>query len=261
MCTLVLYFQVFPQWPLVVAANRDEALDRPSSTPDRLWSTPWIVGGQDLLAGGTWFGINEHGLVVGILNRHSTVPPNPRCRSRGLLCLDALKHTSASTARQFVLAQEADHYNPFSLVVADRSAAYVLFPDNHTVQARRLAPGVHMLTNRDPNDRACPRIARAIDHFLRLSPPAFTPFEPTHLSTLFAQLHHLLSSHALTPDPREGLCLHLDGYGTCSSTLLAYTPQERRYTYHFSPGPPCRTAYNMVSVPPAALTSQPPSTT
>ena len=260
MCTLVLYFQVFPDWPIVVGANRDESLARPSSAPDCLWSTPWIVGGQDLLAGGTWFGINEHGVVVGILNRHSPVPPNPRCRSRGLLCLDALKHASAAAARHFVLTQNADHYNPFSLVVADRLSAYVLFPHNHTVQAQRLAPGVHMLTNRDPNDRACPRIARSLDHFLHLGPQASTP-GPLLLSTIFTQLRQLLAGHAATADAREGLCLHLDGYGTCSSTLLAYAPQQGRYTYHFSPGSPCRTAYNTVSVPPAALTSQPPSTT
>jgi hypothetical protein len=61
-------------------------------------------------------------------------------------------------------------------------------------------------------------------------------------------------------DARDGLCLHLDGYGTCSSTLLAYSREERRYNYYFAPGPPCQTSYKEISLPLATFANHPPST-
>ena len=259
MCTLALYFQVFPEYPIVVAANRDESLTRPSSAPVQLWPTPWVYGGQDLLAGGTWFGINQCGVVVGILNRQASSPPDPHCRSRGLLCLDALKHDSATAAMQCMMAQSALQYNPFTLVIADHVSAYVVHPRGQTLQSRQLPPGFYLFTNRDPNDLQCPRIARSSQRFLEVG--HHLSCAPTLPAELFAQLHPLLSDHAPTTDARDGLCLHLDGYGTCSSTLLAYAHRERRYAYYFAPGPPCRTAYKEVAVPLAGRANHPPSTT
>jgi len=260
MCTLVLYFQVFPQYPLVIAANRDESLARPSVPPLQLSSSPWIYGGQDLFAGGTWLGINEYGVVAAILNRRALGSLNPRCRSRGLLCLDALKHPTATSSFQSITAQPAAQYNPFSLVIADQSALYLVYHP-HLEQVRHLTPGVYMITNLDLNDPECPRIARFAPRFLQLS-QHHSPSLPS-LPDLFAQLHILLAEHEEksegVQDPRTGLCLHLDGYGTCSSTLLAYSKSEARYIYYFAPGPPCRTAYQEVSVPPGAFASQPPS--
>lgn len=263
MCTLALYFRVFAPYPLVVAANRDESLTRPSITPTQLWPSPWIYGGQDLRAGGTWLGINEHGVLAGILNRHTPHPPDPYRRSRGLLCLDALKHSSAHAALAFVKTQRAEQYNPFNLLVADPSAAYVVHSLQGTLRIHQLTPGVHLLTNLDLNDPECPRIARSFQRFLQI-PHCCAP-TAISIADLFAQLRPILADHdtPLDPrsqDPRNSLCVHLPGYGTCSSTLLAYTLSEHRYTYYFAPGPPCRTPYNEVSVPPAALTSQPPST-
>jgi uncharacterized protein with NRDE domain len=263
MCTLALYFHVFPQYPIVVAANRDESLARPSSPPVQLWPSPWIYGGQDLLAGGTWLGVNERGVVAAILNRHTPDPTEPHRRSRGLLCLDALKHTSAATAIQSITAQPAVRYNPFNLLVADPSAAYVVYTLDHTFQVHHLTPGVHLLTNLDLNDPECPRIARSFQRFLRVSQDLSA--RPTPLSDLCAQLHLLLADHdtPLDPraqDPRNGLCVHLAGYGTCSSTVLAYSRSEDRYAYFFAPGPPCHNTYREVPVPSGVLTSHPPST-
>jgi uncharacterized protein with NRDE domain len=70
-CTLALYFRVVDDYPLVIAANRDEHYDRASMEP-HLWRTnPVILAGKDLLAGGTWLGVNQHGLMAGILNRRA----------------------------------------------------------------------------------------------------------------------------------------------------------------------------------------------
>ncbi|MGH7964325.1 MAG: NRDE family protein, partial [Candidatus Binatia bacterium] len=170
MCTLALYFQVFPQYPIVVAANRDEFLARPSSPPTQLWSAPWVYGGKDLLVGGTWLGINESGVVAGILNRQSSGAPDLERRSRGLLCLDALQCPSATTALQCVMTQSATQYNPLNLLIADHTSAYVISTGNGTFfVVHSLTPGLHLLTNRDPNDADCPRITYSSHRFLQVS--------------------------------------------------------------------------------------------
>src|SRR5215831_14240695 len=97
MCTLAIYFKAFTDYPVVVAANRDEYLARPALPPTTLAETPHIVGGKDLRASGTWLGLNQHGLIAGLLNRRNGTQDNdPGLRSRGLLCLDALRHASAA---------------------------------------------------------------------------------------------------------------------------------------------------------------------
>ena len=98
MCTLAIYFRVVPEWPVIVAANRDEFLDRPTSDPTTLCDNPLVVGGKDLRAGGTWLGISENGFLAGLLNRRVDGSPNPDARSRGVLCLDALRRKTAAEA-------------------------------------------------------------------------------------------------------------------------------------------------------------------
>ena len=267
MCTLALYFQTFPGYPVVVAANRDEYLNRPSAPPLALQRTPWIFGGKDLKAGGTWLGVNEYGVLAGLLNRHTLEPNDPARRSRGLLSMDALQAPSAVEAAARIGRESADRHNPFNLLIADAADAYVLFPRDGAVHVQRLEPGVHLLTNMNPNDPECPRIARSFRLFEAVADTLIAgPRSPVPVAELFRLLHERLSDHAtpLDPraeDPRNGLCIHLDGYGTCSSSLLAYNRHEHRFVYRFAPGAPCRTAYSEVSLPPAGLASQPPSTT
>ena len=68
MCTLVLLRRPGHDWPLVLAANRDEMIDRPARPPARHWpDRPEVVAGLDELAGGSWLGLNDHGVVAGIL--------------------------------------------------------------------------------------------------------------------------------------------------------------------------------------------------
>src|ERR1044071_905457 len=56
MCTLVILRHVHPEWPLVLASNRDENLARPAAGPQVLATSPRVVGGRDLERQGTWMG-------------------------------------------------------------------------------------------------------------------------------------------------------------------------------------------------------------
>lgn len=88
MCVLALWLGTDPKAPLIAAANRDEAYDRPSAPPAEI--EPGIVAGKDLLGGGTWLGFNRHGLFVAVTNRRTPARAD-RSLSRGLLALEALR--------------------------------------------------------------------------------------------------------------------------------------------------------------------------
>jgi len=68
-CTIVIAWQVFTDTPVVVAANRDELLDRPSEPPAVVEEDPRVGAPRDAEAGGTWIGYNEHGVLVALTNR------------------------------------------------------------------------------------------------------------------------------------------------------------------------------------------------
>lgn len=244
MCTLAIYFRALPGFPIVVAANRDEFLSRPTRPPMLLDAESGIYGGRDDVAGGTWLGVSRGGLVAALLNRRSTDPPDPARRSRGHLCLDALRAGSASEARRRLEAIEAESYNPFNLLVADERLAWVATNQGGRTSLQDLPPGLHLLTNLDVNDPTCPRIAGSHRMFAELlAPAAPPPASPDFV----ARLRGILSRHDTPLDPRDptlanSLCLHLDGYGTRSSTLL-FRSDAGRWTYLHANGRPCETAY------------------
>ena len=97
MCSVIILRRPDAAWPLVLGANRDEMADRPWLPPARHWpDRPNVVAGLDELAGGTWLGLNDEGLVAAILNRPGTLGPEQGKRSRGELVLEALDHADAA---------------------------------------------------------------------------------------------------------------------------------------------------------------------
>jgi len=88
MCVLALWLGGDPKAPLIVAANRDESLSRPSAPPAEV--EPGVIAGRDLESGGTWLGINRHGLFIAVTNRKTPLR-TPASLSRGLLALETLR--------------------------------------------------------------------------------------------------------------------------------------------------------------------------
>jgi uncharacterized protein with NRDE domain len=246
MCTLAAYVRCAPGLPLLVAANRDEFLDRPTADPQVLSIDPWVFGGQDLSAGGTWFGVNAAGMVVGLLNRRRPGGPDPGLQSRGLLTLAVLQQPSIAAARRALAALDGRAYNAFNLLVADHTTALVAANRNGLVQITALDPGLHLLTNLELNDPTCPRIARSWQHFRALDLAAADP------AMLVPGLRTILADHATTLDPRgdaiDTLCVHLPGYGTRSSSIVA-APATGGLRYWHAAGPPCRTGYEELPLP------------
>lgn len=250
MCTLAVFHRVFPSHPLVVAANRDEYLARPAGAPALLRETvPRAIGGRDLVAGGTWLGLTETGLVVGMLNRRTGSPPDPSRRSRGQLCLDLLAAPDTAAAAAIAASEPAGRYNPFNLLVADRRSALVV--TGLADQPPRVVPldrGLHLLTNLDVDDPTCPRIA-ASHHRFAAAGDVFA--EEGDVLAFIERLAGVLGDHSMPLDPRGpgSLCVHLPGYGTRSASILLVGRPEEPLAYFHADGSPCRTRLAPVALP------------
>ncbi len=139
---------MFDDLPVIVSSNRDELYSRKSSPPKVLARKPLIVGGQDLEAGGTWMGMNQYGLWVGIANRLSDVPNDPGRRSRGLLCMDLLSKDCCEDALSSLSKIPEGRYNPFYLIFADKGSGYFVGYEQE-VEVIPLSGGFHVMTNND----------------------------------------------------------------------------------------------------------------
>lgn len=238
MCTLVLAWQVFADAPVVAAANRDERLERESEPPARRdWERP-TVAPLDMEASGTWIGYNDAGVFTGITNRWVDDPLAGE-RSRGLLVRDVLGHESAEDAARFVERDVRSRtYDGFNLVVADAAAAIYL-EWNGSLRVRNFDPGIHVVVNvgADGNyvvPAARPEVgeeqannASAVRTVLQPEPGEDSRDWLDRAATVIA-------------DHQYGVCVHEDGYGTRSSSLIRLGTDGA--TYEFAPGPPCETA-------------------
>ncbi len=239
MCTLALFFNLLDAYPLLVAANRDERYDRPTMAPDLISSRPKIFAGKDLLVGGTWLGVNEFGLVVGILNRRADgirrVAPKPR--SRGLLCLDLLTLKTAREADDYIRRSE-EEYNPFTVVYADTAHAGVAFNNGGNITTDSLNVGLHVFSSAAATDTRSGKADRAYGRFLQWaheSPPE------NHRGDWLDKLHLLLGDHTtlVADDPRDAICVHGLESGTVSSSVVRLSARERRFETYYCAGTPC----------------------
>ena len=231
MCTLIVLHRCFEAAPLVVAANRDEFFERPTEGP-ALRETAYgkLVAPRDERAGGSWLGLNEHGLFAAITNRRCE-SPDPNRRSRGLIVMDALAATTAREAAEEIEGLQTNAYNPFNLLVADRHTAHLLSYAG-TLERVDQPPGAHVIGNVHPNDVSHPKVARQRQEVARA---AEAPAE-----RVLDELAAVCSSHA-GDGPIEHTCVHADPYGTCSSTLLRLGPGGSELRY--ADGAPCRRDY------------------
>jgi uncharacterized protein with NRDE domain len=250
MCTLAIYVRALPGFPLVIAANRDEFLDREATGPVTLSATPRIVGGRDLRARGTWLAISEHGLVAGLLNRRTEALPIASKRSRGELPMLALAERSAADAAARIGALGGETYNAFNLLVADRHEAWVAQNHDDEMRITPLAPGLHLVSNLDVDDPTCPKIARSHVRFAA----AGDAFTADRDETRFRDaLHAIVADHTLTLDPRlpdalGAICVHAGRFGTRCSSLL-FLDEAGRWRHWFADGPPCERTYEPAPAP------------
>ncbi len=235
MCTVVILRRPGHGWPLILGANRDELLARPSRSPGTHWPRyPDVIGGQDALAGGTWLGINGAGVVAAVMNRVGSLGPAPDKRSRGELPLLALERPDAAAAAEAVAALDGHRTRAFNMVVADARQGFWLrwVEGAPAIERFALPDGLSMLTAHDANDRASRRIA----HFLPLFEAAAPPEPPASWDAW----QRLLGSRDHGPDgsPTDAMTIApTGGFGTVSSSLVALGADGAR-VWRYADGPP-----------------------
>ena len=229
MCLCILAHQLVSTYPNIIAANREERYDRPTDAP--AWQDG-VFAGRDGVAGGTWQGVNPIGLHVALTNRRGDIT-DPELRSRGHLCMEALRYASAHAACDWVL----DHllhvrYNPCNMLFSDGVDAFCIHYDGHSAQTETLYEGLHLLSDTDINDPEHPRIRRARQAFENL---------PRQMPDLFDELASLMAEHSTDKD---GICLHETHGGTRSSAIIALDQRTiNNGHFYYAEGPPCSTRY------------------
>lgn len=280
MCTLIVLDRCVSGRPLVVAANRDEYLDRPAEGFSlRSARGGPIVAPRDLEAGGTWVGLSARGVFAGLTNLAPLAAkgdPAAALRtgltSRGELVMTALEAECAVEAAEVLSKLEEGSYNPFQLLVADGHEAWlVVYRDRPKMM--RLEPGLHVVGNveeerfkpsggqsggtsaalhtvdaasdsehgEEPRARKLTRIRERVEKLM--TEPGRDHFDGLARICREHVEDTRKSGHA-EPSPFESTCVHVaDRYGTRSSLLLELSLDPDSSRLWTTDGPPCERSF------------------
>jgi uncharacterized protein with NRDE domain len=233
MCLILIAWRTHPDFPLVVAANRDEFYQRPTAAAARWPEDPRVLAGRDLEAGGTWLGVSDDGRFAAVTNvREPAVAKG--VRSRGHLTRDFL--LGDRTPGGFAREVEGPLHSGFNLLLADQTELWYL--SNREGDPRPLGPGIYGLSNR-LLDTPWPKLVSAKARFAEA------------LASLPGQeaMFNILADPETAPDPTlpdtgvalewerllSAIFVQSDRYGTRASTVLTRDRQgaiqweERRF--------------------------------
>ncbi len=229
MCLILVSWQSHPDYPLVIAANRDEFYARKTRAASWWGQAVSVLSGRDEEAGGTWLGINRRGRFAMLTNVRLPTERNPLAPTRGGLVVAALQSDTPAGPFAHQLCARASSYNGFNLLVGDLGSApqsrsslmYVSNRIDHT--PRPLAPGIYGLSNAFL-DTPWPKVTRSVSRFALQIASEVNPLE---LMALLADRH--LAAHAELPNTGvsveweralSAIQIRALGYGTRSSTVL-----------------------------------------
>ncbi|MCK9489753.1 MAG: NRDE family protein [Xanthomonadales bacterium] len=239
MCVVAFAWQAHPRWRLLLIGNRDEFHGRPSAALSA-WPQCSILAGRDLVAGGTWAGVDRHGRCAVVTNvRNGDGANSTATHSRGQLPLAFLSSAPDAHGRQTVVdtvTTKAGLYAPFNLLLVDQEQCRVL--SNHPrPEAVTVAPGIHGLTNGGfpsqwPKAQAlCTALATWLAADTTRCADTADTLDAIDLAALWAALHNrqAFPDHSL-PDTGVGMTLErrlspvfIKGpeYGTRACTVIA----------------------------------------
>lgn len=260
MCTAVLSIE--PGLPVLLAGVRDELTDRAWEPPGRYWPHyPELIGGRDLLAGGTWLAVSDEDRRVGcVLNGIGRMAPAATRRSRGELPLLA---AAGKPLDRTALAE----LDPFHLLVAEPGLAVIQSWDGFELTERTLPPGLHLVVNtglasdllgapeeprtplpgsaaaRPPDGREheLARIAHFLERFRSADRPDPRPGLP--VSDAWGSWFPLVNGDGIGPDDLRALIVRRDlgggrTWGTTSLSLVSLSADAARYDFSGRPGDP-----------------------
>lgn len=145
MCIIFFSYQQHPEFPLLVAANRDEYYKRPTAQVGFWKDQPNVLSGRDLEQGGTWMGITRTGRFAALTNYRDPLQNSPNKRSRGELVGHFLTGTDEPSEYLKQVQDESKHYNGFNLLVGD--AEHLYYFSSQLNEIERVGPGMYGLSN------------------------------------------------------------------------------------------------------------------
>jgi uncharacterized protein with NRDE domain len=145
MCLILIAYGAHPDFPLVIAANRDEYYQRPTARAAYWPDHSHVLAGRDLECMGTWLGVTRAGRFAALTNFRDPRERKAEAPSRGHLVSDFLLSEQDPRAYLDSIKNAASHYNGFNLLAGDPGGIFCVSSRDSTVQ--ELPPGIHGLSN------------------------------------------------------------------------------------------------------------------
>ena len=229
MCLIAFAYNVHPSYRLILAANRDEFYERPSSSADFWKDNPDVLAGRDLKNGGTWLGITRDGKFAAVTNYRDPSTLKSGAPSRGKIVSDYLIGNHNVENYLNIVSSKVFQYNSFNLLLGDDNGLFVF---SSRGEQQKLKPGIYGLSNHLLNT-PWPKVVRS----RRMLKAALEKKG----DDLEAKLFDLLADRRVPPDdklPSTGIGLEWERllssifiespiYGTRSSTVLLIGKNRR----------------------------------
>jgi uncharacterized protein with NRDE domain len=229
MCLIVFAYNVHPSYRLILAANRDEFYERPSTSADFWKDQPQVLAGRDLKNGGTWLGITPDGKFSAVTNYRDPSNLKSDAPSRGKLVSRYLTGKRNADNYLKIISGQTDKYNGFNLLLGDDNDLFVFSSRGET---QKLKPGIYGLSNHLLNS-PWPKVTRS----KKMLKEALDKKGDALEESLFS----LLADRRVPPDsklPATGIGLEWERllsaifiespmYGTRSSTILLIGKNRR----------------------------------
>ncbi|MCF6411709.1 NRDE family protein [Pseudalkalibacillus salsuginis] len=223
MCVLFFAFKKQSEYPLIVAANRDENYERPTA-PAHFWEDePTILAGRDLMQMGTWLGVSMDGRFAALTNYRDPKESTGKKVSRGQIIQDYLSSNKDSETFLHKLKEHRTSYQGFNLVLGNVDALW--YYSNIQDEIKELTPGIYGLSNHFL-DTPWPKVERGKEDLKR----CIDTSNSIHKDCLFQLLanrdraiRNELPDTGIGLDWEEKLSsifIETDQYGTRSSTVM-----------------------------------------
>ncbi len=230
-CIIGIARHVHPQFPLIVAGNRDEFFARPTAPLSRWPGRAGIVAGQDLQAGGTWLGVNAQHRFAAITNFRDPAEHVPEAKSRGEIVAHALTTDATGDAFLATLRRARHDYRGFNFIWIDAAEAWVY--ESRFDRVTPLEDGVTIVSN-GPLASAwpkCNRLKAAMMTALQAEDP-LPAIDRALLDATRGSKASGLPSTGVSPEIERALSSvfvsGLKGYGTRSSSVFTQRAGDGR---------------------------------
>jgi uncharacterized protein with NRDE domain len=233
MCIILFAYKWHPRYPLVLAANRDEFYDRPTTPAAFHPDAPDLVAGRDMRHGGTWIGMTKTGKIAALANHREPHSFIAKALSRGFLVMDFLVNDISPGDYLEKLKREGHQYSGFSLIFGDMGR--LCYFSNRGIVPEEITPGIHGQSNH-LLDTPWPKVQRGKEALRKILSSTAEP----SAEELFALLaDSTVSGDDLLPDTGVGIkqerllspiFVKSPSYGTRSSTLV-FIDSENNTTF------------------------------